>query len=39
VIIATLLMPSGTLMTTTLFPHLDSARIAVWLSTALATSA
>jgi hypothetical protein len=36
VIIATLLMLSGTLMATTLFPHLDAARIAVWLSVALA---
>jgi len=35
VIIATLLMLSGTLMATTLFPHLDAARIAVWLSVAL----
>jgi len=34
-IIATLLMLSGTLMATTLFPHLDAALIAVWLSVAL----
>jgi Mn2+/Fe2+ NRAMP family transporter len=32
VIIATLLMLSGTLMATTMFPHLNGARIAVWLS-------
>ena len=36
VIIGVLLMLSGTLMATTLFPHLDAARIAVWLSIALA---
>jgi NRAMP (natural resistance-associated macrophage protein)-like metal ion transporter len=36
VIIATLLMLSGTLMATTLFPHLSGARVAVWLSIALA---
>jgi NRAMP (natural resistance-associated macrophage protein)-like metal ion transporter len=36
VIIATLLMLSGTLMATTIFPHLNGARIAVWLSAVLA---
>jgi hypothetical protein len=36
VIIGVLFMLSGTLMATTLFPHLDAARIAVWLSIALA---
>jgi hypothetical protein len=36
VIIATLLMLSGTLMATTIFPHLNGARVAVWLSAALA---
>ena len=36
VIIATLLMLSGTLMATTIFTHLNGARIAVWLSVALA---
>ena len=36
VIIATLLMLSGTLMATTLFPHLNAARIAVWLAAVLA---
>ncbi len=36
VIIATLLMLSGTLMATTLFPHIDATRIASWLSIALA---
>jgi Mn2+/Fe2+ NRAMP family transporter len=36
VIIATLLMLSGTLMATTIFPHLNGARIAVWLSVGLA---
>ena len=36
IIIATLLMLSGTLMATTIFPHLNGARIAVWLSAALA---
>jgi hypothetical protein len=36
VIIATLLMLSGTLMATTMFPRLNGARIAVWLSVALA---
>ena len=36
VIIATLLMLSGTLMATTIFPHLNGARIAIWLSAALA---
>jgi hypothetical protein len=35
VIIGVLLMLSATLMATTLFPHLDAARIAVWLSIAL----
>jgi len=35
VIIATLLMLSGTLMATTMFPRLNAARIAVWLSVAL----
>ena len=35
VIIATLLMLSGTLMATTMFPRLNGARIAVWLSVAL----
>jgi NRAMP (natural resistance-associated macrophage protein)-like metal ion transporter len=35
-IIATLLMLSGTLMATTIFPHLNGARIAVWLSVVLA---
>ena len=35
VIIATLLMLSGTLMATTIFPHLDGARVAAWLSVAL----
>ena len=34
VIIATLLMLSGTLMATTLFPHLNAARMAIWLSVA-----
>ena len=38
VIIATLLMLSGTLMATTLFPHLNAARIAIWLSAALAAA-
>lgn len=36
VIIATLLMLSGTLMATTLFPHIDATRTALWLSGALA---
>ena len=36
VIIATLLMLSGTLMATTMFPHLDATRMALWLSAALA---
>ena len=36
IIIATLLMLSGTLMATTLFPHLNAAKIAIWLSIALA---
>jgi Mn2+/Fe2+ NRAMP family transporter len=36
VIIATLLMLSGTLMATTVFPHLDGTRVAVWLSIGLA---
>jgi Mn2+/Fe2+ NRAMP family transporter len=36
VIIAVLLMLSATLMATTLFPHLNAAHIAVWLSIALA---
>jgi Mn2+/Fe2+ NRAMP family transporter len=36
VVIATLLMLSGTLMATTIFPHLSGARVAVWLSAALA---
>jgi Mn2+/Fe2+ NRAMP family transporter len=36
VIIATLLMLSGTLMATTIFPHLNGARVAVWLSGGLA---
>jgi Mn2+/Fe2+ NRAMP family transporter len=35
-VIATLLMLSGTLMATTMFPHLNGARVAVWLSVALA---
>ena len=36
VIIATLLMLSGTLMATTMFPHVNAARMALWLSVALA---
>jgi Mn2+/Fe2+ NRAMP family transporter len=36
VIIAALLMLSGTLMATTVFPHLDGTRVAVWLSIGLA---
>jgi Mn2+/Fe2+ NRAMP family transporter len=36
VIIATLLMLSGTLMATTMWPHLSAARMAIWLSVALA---
>jgi Mn2+/Fe2+ NRAMP family transporter len=36
IIIATLLMLSGTLMATTMFPHLNAARMAIWLSVALA---
>ena len=36
VIIVTLLMLSGTLMATTLFPHIDATKIATWLSIALA---
>ncbi len=36
VVIATLLMLSGTLMATTMFPRLSGARVAVWLSVALA---
>jgi Mn2+/Fe2+ NRAMP family transporter len=36
VIIATLLMLSGTLMATTIFPRLNGARMAVWLSAGLA---
>ncbi len=36
VIIATLLMLSGTLMATTIFPHLNGARMIIWLSAALA---
>ena len=36
VIIATLLMLSGTLMATTLFPHIDATKVAIWLSIALA---
>jgi Mn2+/Fe2+ NRAMP family transporter len=36
IIIGTLLMLSGTLMATTIFPHLNGARIAIWLSAALA---
>ncbi len=35
-IIATLLMLSGTLMATTMFPHFNAARMAIWLSVALA---
>jgi hypothetical protein len=35
VIIATLLMLSGTLMATTLFPHIDAAATAAWLSAVL----
>ncbi len=35
VVIATLLMLSGTLMATTMFPHLSGARVAVWLSVAM----
>ena len=35
-IIAVLLMLSGTLMVTTLFPHLNAGDIAIWLSIALA---
>jgi Mn2+/Fe2+ NRAMP family transporter len=34
-IIATLLMLSGTLMATTLFSHLNAARISIWVSVAL----
>jgi len=36
VIIATLLMLSGTLMATTVFPHLNGTRVVVWLSIGLA---
>ena len=36
VIIATLLMLSGTLMATTLFPHIDATKVTIWLSIALA---
>ncbi len=36
VIIAALLMLSGTLMATTVFPHLNGARMIIWLSVALA---
>ena len=36
VIIATLLMLSGTLVATTVFPHIDAAKVAIWLSVALA---
>ncbi|MGE5292321.1 MAG: NRAMP family divalent metal transporter [Micromonosporaceae bacterium] len=36
VIISTLLMLSGTLMATTLFPHIDAAKVALWLGAALA---
>jgi len=36
VIIATLLMLSGTLMATTLFPYIDATKVAIWLSIALA---
>jgi len=36
VVIAALLMLSATLMATTLFPHVDAARTAMWLSVALA---
>jgi len=35
VILGTLLMLSGTLMATTIFPRLNGARVAVWLSVAL----
>jgi Mn2+/Fe2+ NRAMP family transporter len=38
IVIATLLMLSGTLMASTMFPHLDAARLAVWLSAALGFS-
>jgi Mn2+/Fe2+ NRAMP family transporter len=36
VIIATLLMLSGTLMATTIFTHLNGTRVAIWLSVGLA---
>jgi Mn2+/Fe2+ NRAMP family transporter len=36
VIIATLLMLSGTLMATTMLPHINATRMALWLSAALA---
>jgi Mn2+/Fe2+ NRAMP family transporter len=35
VIIAVLLMLSGTLMATTIFPHLDAAQVVIWLSAGL----
>ena len=35
IIIATLLMLSGTLMATTIFPHINATRMALWLSIAL----
>ena len=38
IIIAALLMLSGTLMAATLFPHLNAARMAIWLSAALAVA-
>ncbi len=38
IIIAALLMLSGTLMATTLFPHPNAARMAIWLSAALAVA-
>jgi len=38
VIIATLLMLSGTLMATTIFPHVNAIRMALWLSAALAVA-
>ncbi len=36
IIIATLLMLSGTLVVTTVFPHIGTARVALWVSAAIA---